>query len=158
MNALEAIGVIFFLTPFINNTISRITKSPKLFFHDTGLLCYLLDINSELELFKHPNYGHIFETFVVSEINKSFINSGESMNLYYLQDKDVKNKEIDVIIEKGNRIYPIEIKTTSLVNKNNFKNFNLLKNNIKQDICPMIVVGTGEFLLKIDENKIFFPA
>jgi predicted AAA+ superfamily ATPase len=122
------------------------------------LLCHLLDIDSSLELIKQPRYGNIYETFVVGEIKKSFINNNEDMDLFYLQDKDMSNKEIDVIIEKGGKIYPIEIKSASIINRSYFSNIKLLDKIIDKKIMPMIVVGTNEILMKLDNDKIAFPA
>ena len=103
---------------------------------DTGLLCYLTGWTDPGVLKKGAMSGSIFETFVVSEIMKSYSNSGNGTDgIYYYRDKD--KKEIDLLIERGNIIYPIEIKKSGSVSKEWIKNFNVL------DKIPGKQVGRG---------------
>lgn len=110
ISILETSGIIYLLQPYYSNVSNRITKSPKLYFMDTGLCSYLAKYQSVETLEFGALSGAIFETYVVSEIIKNFSNNGidPKMHLYYYRDKD--QKEIDLIYTDGNTLYPIEIK------------------------------------------------
>ncbi len=110
ISILETSGIIYLLQPYYSNVSNRITKSPKLYFMDTGLCSYLAKYQSTETLEFGALSGAIFETYVVSEIIKNFSNNGidPKMHLYYYRDKD--QKEIDLIYTDGNTLYPIEIK------------------------------------------------
>lgn len=110
ISILETSGIIYLLQPYYSNVSNRITKSPKLYFMDTGLCSYLAKYQSAETLEFGALSGAIFETYVVSEIIKNFSNNGidPKMHLYYYRDKD--QKEIDLIYTDGNTLYPIEIK------------------------------------------------
>ncbi|MDL2259224.1 ATP-binding protein [Eubacteriales bacterium OttesenSCG-928-K08] len=112
LSVLESSGLIFLLEPYYNNFNKRLVKTPKLYFLDTGLACWLLGWNTPEQLTNGAMWGHIFESFVFAEILKSYYNDGiVKPPLYYYRDKD-KN-EIDLLIESGDTLHPIEIKTTS---------------------------------------------
>ena len=112
MSALESSGLVYLLEPYYNNFNKRMTKTPKLYFLDTGLACWLLGWNTPKQLTSGAMWGDIFESFVFCEILKSYYNDGIARPpLYYYRDKD-KN-EIDIIIEDGGVLYPVVIKTTS---------------------------------------------
>lgn len=112
LSVLESSGLIYLLEPYYNNFNKRLIKTPKMYFLDTGLACWLLGWNTPQQLTNGAMWGHIFESFVFSEILKSYYNDGiVKPPLYYYRDTD-KN-EIDLLIEKGDYLYPIEIKTTS---------------------------------------------
>lgn len=108
ISILETSGIIFILPPYFENFSKRLVKNPKLIFVDTGLLCYLLSIRNIDHLQSHPLLGHIFETFILSECFKRFYNLGEIPPLYFWRDHS-KN-EIDLLIQMGQKGYPIEIK------------------------------------------------
>jgi predicted AAA+ superfamily ATPase len=108
LSLLETCGIIFLLTPHHNNFIKRLVKAPKLFFCDTGLLCFLLSIKTPVELKNHPLYGNIFETFIASELYKRCAHVGEIPPLYFWRDKS--GHEIDLLADFGNKLLPIEIK------------------------------------------------
>jgi len=108
LNVLEASYVIFLVRPHYKNFRKRLVKSPKLYFIDTGLAAYLLDIENSIQLVNHPLKGALFETFVVTEILKLRLNAGKRSNLYYFRD-NVGN-EVDLILDYGNEVIPIEIK------------------------------------------------
>ena len=108
LSILEASGIIFILQPHYKNFTKRLVKTPKLFFVDTGLLCFLLSIKTEEQLLTHPLYGNIFETFIISEIFKRISHLGEKPNIFFWRDKT--GNEIDLLIEDGMELLPIEIK------------------------------------------------
>jgi predicted AAA+ superfamily ATPase len=91
---------------------------PKLYFHDAGLACWLLGIRTAEQLATHPLRGSIFETFIISELNKSRLNQGERPDLYYWRDSN--GNEIDVIAEQGTGLLPIEIKAGRSITREAF--------------------------------------
>lgn len=112
LSVMESGGLVYLLEPYYSNLNKRLVKTPKLYFLDTGLACWLLGWNSPEQLVNGAMWGHIFESFVFAEILKSYYNDGiVNPPLYYYRDVD-KN-EIDLLIEDGEMLYPVEIKTTS---------------------------------------------
>jgi predicted AAA+ superfamily ATPase len=84
-------------------------KSPKLYFLDTGLLCYLLQIHSPQELLHRAERGAVFESFVISELFKNYMHRGEQPRLYFW--RDAAGHEVDIIIDRGDALIPVEIKS-----------------------------------------------
>lgn len=111
LQILETLGIIFYLHPYSNNLLKRLVKTPKLYFYDTGLVCYLTKWSSPEVLESGAMNGAILENYVVSEIAKSYLNSGVEPYMYYYRDKDAK--EIDIILEHDGVLNPIEIKKSS---------------------------------------------
>ena len=112
---LEASYIIFLLQPWHQNMNKRIIKSPKIYFHDTGLLCTLLQLKSKEGLKRHPHYGAIFENWCVAEILKNRSNQGINNGLYYFRDH--LGNEIDLIIEGENGPKAVEIKASAKKDK-----------------------------------------
>jgi len=108
LKLLEKSGVIFFIRPYSNNLLKRTVKTPKMYFFDTGLVCYLTKYSSPEILMNGAINGAILENYAVSEIIKSYYNNGMEAILHYYRDKD--NKEIDIIMESDGMLHPIEIK------------------------------------------------
>lgn len=118
ISILQAGFIIHLLPPHFTNFSKRIVKTPKLYFMDTGLLCYLLRIREPAELVTHAMKGHIFETFVLAELYKAFAHRGETPPLYFWRDKT--GHEIDVVIDTGKRLIPIEIKSSETIDRSLF--------------------------------------
>ncbi len=118
ISILERTGIIYLLQPYSSSHLTRTIKAPKIYFRDTGLACYLSRWLTPDALAVSAVNGNMFETFVVSEILKSYANEGRDyrFNVFYYRGKD-KNRtfenEIDLIIEENGALYPIEIKLTS---------------------------------------------
>lgn len=118
ISILEKTGIIYLLQPYSSSHLTRTIKAPKIYFRDTGLACYLSRWLTPDALAVSAVNGNMFETFVVSEILKSYANEGRDyrFNVFYYRGKD-KNRtfenEIDLIIEENGTLYPIEIKLTS---------------------------------------------
>ena len=110
---LEASYVITTLSPHFENFSRRLVKSPKLYFTDTGLLCRLLGIRAPDDLRNHPLRGPIFETFVVGEFRKLYLHHGQRPPLYFWRDSN--GREVDLLVDAGNRRIPIEIKSGETV-------------------------------------------
>ena len=105
LNVLETLGIIFYLRPYSNNLLKRLVKTPKLYFYDTGLVCYLTRWSSAETLESGAMNGAILENYVVSEIAKTYLNCGQEPFMYYYRDKDAK--EIDIVLEHDGVLNPI---------------------------------------------------
>ena len=124
LGILETLGIIFYLHPYSNNLLKRLVKTPKLYFYDTGIVCYLTRWSSAETLERGAMNGAILENYVVSEIMKSYLNCGKEPFLYYYRDKDAK--EIDIVLEHDGVLNPIEIKKSSNPGTELIKVFDLL--------------------------------
>lgn len=113
LGLLENSYIIFQLQPWYNNMNKRIVKSPKLYFYDTGLLCFLLGIKTEIVLQKHTAYGAIFENWILSEIRKNNFNNAQNEGMYYFRDS--AGNEIDLILERESEPIAIEIKSSKKI-------------------------------------------
>lgn len=116
ISVLEASGQIFLLKPFYLNKGKRLVKSPKVYFLDTGLLCYLTGIDSTDQVFKGPLSGQLFETLVLGETIKYFYNRGRIPLIYWWRTS--YGEEVDFVIEDRGRITPVEVKTSANINTN----------------------------------------
>lgn len=119
LTILQASGVAHLLRPYRWRTTKRLVKSPKLFFNDVGLACWLNGIQSEAQLATHPLRGHLFENLVVIEALKFRLNRGLRDNLYFYRDSD--GAEVDLIVELANGLYPIEVKSSATIGAESFK-------------------------------------
>ncbi|MBM4222523.1 MAG: ATP-binding protein [Gammaproteobacteria bacterium] len=107
---LEASYLIFKLDPYFENFGKRLIKSPKIYFTDTGLLCYLLGIETIVQLQQDMLYGNIFENFAILELHKACYHHAREPRFYFY--RDVTGKEVDLLIQKGSSLIPIEIKSS----------------------------------------------
>ena len=125
LSVLQASGVVRLLRPFWSNATKRLTKTPKLYFTDTGLACHLLGWSSPETLRRGAMAGHVFETFVVGEIIKSYLNAGgDARNVHFY--RDARQREIDLIIQEGRVLHPVEIKTSATVTREAVAGFSVL--------------------------------
>ena len=108
LGILETLGIIFYLRPYSNNLLKRLVKTPKLYFYDTGLVCYLTKWSSAETLESGAMNGAILENYVVSEIAKTYINCGMEPFMYYYRDKDAK--EIDIVLEHDGILNPSRLR------------------------------------------------
>lgn len=118
ISILQAGFIIHLLPPHHQNFSKRIIKSPKLYFLDTGLLCYLLRIREPDDIPTHAMKGGIFETFVMSELYKAFVHRGEIPPLYFWRDRT--GHEVDIVIDTGKNLIPIEVKSGETVDNSLF--------------------------------------
>ncbi len=119
ISILEAGYLVFLLYPHHRNFNKRVIKTPKLYFYDTGLAAWLLGIHESSQLEAHPLRGPLFETWVVSEMVKMRANFGLLSNLFFWRDRE--GHELDVLIEKGQDLIPVEIKSGQTINTDFFK-------------------------------------
>ncbi len=130
LSVLEASFIIFTLQPYFENFGKRIIKSAKIYFVDTGLLSYILDISKPEMLARDPLIGNIFENLVIMEVVKTRMNKGLSPNIYFFRDSN--GLEIDLLYKQGAKLTPIEIKSSSTFNPifaKNIKKFQKLAKN-----------------------------
>lgn len=113
LSVLEAGYIVFLLQPHHQNFGKRLVKTPKLYFHDTGLAAFLLGIRDPEHLSIHASRGALFENFVISELLKQRFNAGLPVNLYFWRNNI--GDEIDVILEQGSKLQPIEIKSAQTI-------------------------------------------
>ncbi|MBI1869598.1 MAG: ATP-binding protein [Chlamydiae bacterium] len=119
LSALEASYILFLLTPYHRNFNKRLVKTPKLYFYDTGLASWLLGIQKKEEIVTHAMRGALFETWVLIELAKGRFNAGLTSNLYFWRDNT--GHEVDVLIENGSQLIPIEIKSGQTLSTDYFK-------------------------------------
>ena len=148
-------GLAITLSSYAKNLSNRITKMEKFYFIDTGLCSYLCKWNSAEQLENCPMNGAFYETFVVSEIVKSFLNAGKDYRryLYYYRDRD--NRECDLIIEETDSIYPIEIKK-GINPVNNRFNFKYLEKYNKK-VETGLVIDSRKYIFKINDDVYYCP-
>ena len=122
LSILSASYIIFLLRPHYKNFSKKLIKTPKLYFYDTGLLCYLLRLRKE-DLALSPYRGAIFESLIISECFKYDKNHRKALDMYFWRDN--KGVEIDLLYQRGSKLFPIEIKSGKTIQSNFFKNLKL---------------------------------
>ena len=146
-------GVIVLIPPFFNNALKRVIKAPRMYFLDTGLCCHLLRVPNA-EMLEASNLdGQLFETWVVGELYKNYINQGVEPPMYFYRDSN--KKEIDVIIQSYDQVHLFEIKKSSAP-RNAIKNFSVMK-QINTPIGLSGVLCLSEKLFPIDESHWMIP-
>lgn len=143
LSMLESSFIVFRLHPYHKNFGKRLIKSPKLYFYDTGLASYLLDLESDDEVMMSKYRGPLFENAVVSEIVKAYAIQGKPARLYYW--RDASQKEIDLIIEKGGAIrYAVEVKASATYDAHAFTTISKLSDVMGLDTAQRVVVYGGD--------------
>ena len=155
LSILQTSGIVYLLPPYHNNLGKRVVKTPKMYFSDTGLSCYLARWNTPENLMTGAMSGAYFETFIINEIIKSYLNYGREADFYFFQDSN--NLEIDLLIFENGTIHPIEIKETGNPNAGMIKKFDLLSNlpDIKRGEGG--VIGLSGNLLPLKDNDKIIP-
>ena len=156
LSILKNTGIIYLLQPYSNNNVARIVKKPKVYFMDTGLACYLAGYMDSVALEKSAYNGAIFETYVISEIIKSYINNGLDAKKYLYYYRDNNGKEIDLIIIKNNVVYPIEIKKSANPGKEVIKNFSVI-NKFGLEVGNGGVICMKSEIFPIDKENNYIP-
>ena len=154
LGVLETLGLIFYLHPYSNNMLKRLVKTPKLYFYDTGLVCYLTKWSSAETLQSGAMNGAILENYVVAEIRKTYLNCGKDPYMYYYRDKDAR--EIDIILEHDGVLNPIEIKKSANPGSELIKVFKLLDKSSAKRSKGAIVCMKPE-LSAIDRENYIVP-
>lgn len=146
LHVLEALGIIFLLEPYSNNVLKRTVSTPKLYFYDSGIVCYLTRWSSPETAMEGAMSGALLENYTVAEIIKTYQNAGQEPFLYYYRDKDAR--EIDLILERDGKLFPIEIKKMASPPKKLAKVFDLIDKSPLQR-------GTGAILCMADQLGAF---
>lgn len=146
LHVLEALGIIFLLEPYSNNVLKRTVSTPKLYFYDSGIVCYLTRWSSPETAMEGAMSGALLENYTVAEIIKTYQNAGQEPFLYYYRDKDAI--EIDLILEQDGKLFPIEIKKMASPPKKLTKVFDLIDKSPLQR-------GTGAILCMADQLGAF---
>ena len=146
VNILETLGIVFLLHAYSNNVLKRTIKTPKLYFYDTGLVCYLAKWSSPEVAMNGAMSGALLENYAVSEIIKTYQNAGREPFVHYYRDRDAK--EIDLLIEGNGELRPIEIKKTASPDKRLTRVFSVI------DKSPL-ELGTGAVLCMADKFSAF---
>ncbi len=144
LSILETSGLIYLLEPYYNNRTKRLIKAPKLYFMDTGLCSYLTQWPTPESLEAGAMSGNILETYIMCELLKSYWHNGKQPPFYFYRDKD--QKEIDLLIEQGGKVYPIEFKKTSNPDKKAISNFKALEKLNMQIGNGAVICLASEFI------------
>lgn len=154
LSILVSSNIVYILEPYYNNILKRAVKTPKVYFLDTGLAAYLTKWKTKDVLETGTMAGNFFENFVIVEIIKSYYNSGDIRPpVYFYRDKE--KREIDLIIERDGKLYPIEIKKTSNPSKDMIENFKIL-NNIKE-VGEGAIICAYDKIIDLDEKNKVIP-
>ena len=143
------------LQPFFKNQLKRLIKTPKIYATDTGILCHLLQVDS-VEILERSHYkGDIIETFIYDELLKANSAASKKAGLYYYRTTD--KKEIDFILNFGQKIIAIEIKASKTVSKSDFKHIYHLQKELPEIFDKGLVFYGGDTFLKLDDRMYAVP-
>jgi len=142
LSVLQASYIITMLPPYFENTNKRLTKTPKLYFNDTGLACYLLGIETPQQLSRDRMRGHLFENLIITEALKHRFNQGKDNNLYFY--RDAKKNEVDLLVKNGSDFTAIEIKSAQTYNTDFEKGLKAIDTILKDRIADKYIVYAGE--------------
>lgn len=155
VSILQASGIISLLEPYHVNTTKRLAKTPKLYFMDTGLCCWLAGWNSAEHLKNSMFAGAILETWVYGQLVRSFANSGKRPFLYYYRDRD--GAEVDFIYLMNGCLYPMEVKRSSSPSSADLKAVPRIPTGGRYQIKPGIVFCTAEKTIPLPFGAYGFP-
>src|SRR3990167_420559 len=142
LSVLQASYLVKLLPAYFENFGKRVIKAPKLFFTDLGLVSYLLGIETDLHMNRNPIRGHLFENLVMLEIMNAKLNQGLDSKLYYYRDNH--QNEVDLIIQQGHQLIPIEIKSTQTFNPVLLKNLKFYQNLVGERCPKGLLIYAGE--------------
>jgi uncharacterized protein len=155
ISILEASFQIFILRPYYANVGKRLIKSPKIYFVDTGLLCYLVGLRDVEHAAAGPMGGAIFENLVVSDLFKSYLNRGEEPSLYYW--RTAAGSEVDLVIETQSGLIPIEIKLSATPRPDMAREILSFRRDFKEKALPGYVIHPGNVLLPLGQGITALP-
>jgi predicted AAA+ superfamily ATPase len=155
LSVLEASHQVILIAPFYKNKGKRIIKSPRIYFLDTGLLCFLNGISSKEQIFKGPLAGALLENVVLGEILRGFHNRGEIPRIFWWRTS--YGEEVDFILERQGKMIPIEIKMTSRIDKALTKNLQSFCGLFKNEIAKGYLVNLAKQKWKVENNIEMIP-
>jgi predicted AAA+ superfamily ATPase len=147
-------GIVYLLQPYANNALKRLTKTPKLYMYDTGLAANLSMWPTRDALMNGAASGHYFENHVVAELLKHYAYAPNKANLTYYRDSNAK--EIDLFVEQGNLIHPLEIKKSANPDRREVKKFDLL-DKVTAERGSGGIVCMCEEVTPIDGKNCYIP-
>lgn len=155
LEALEGMGIVYLLQPYSNSNFTRLTKTPKLYFCDTGLAAHLSMWLTRETLMNGAASGAFYENYVVAELLKSYSYSKSKVNLIYFRDQNAK--EIDIFVEENNFIHPLEVKKSANPDRRETKKFTTLdKAGVERGTGGIICMCEEPF--PIDSSNCFIPS
>ncbi len=152
LSILQSSYIIYLLKPYFNNYNKRITKTPKLYFYDTGVACSLLGIKSAEQITMHAAKGSLFENMIVSELLKNRFNDGENDNLYYWRDKT--GNEVDIITENEGKLTAIELKAGETISNDFFKGIKYFSTLETPDTEKILIYGGNQTQNRTNDIKV----
>lgn len=151
---LQNMGILFLLEPYYNNALKRMIKTPKLYFCDTGLACWLAGWNNRNALMNGADSGHFLENYVIGEFMRNYACGQQPARMYFY--RDTNQKEIDLIIEQDNILHPVEIKKSSSPDRKIVKTFAILEKS-GEPVGNGGVVCLMDRPFPIDQRNAFIP-
>jgi len=155
LRILESLHIVYLLQPYANNALKRLSKTPKLYFCDTGLCAYLSMWLTPDVLRRGAASGHFYENYVIMELVKNYAYAKSKANLTYYRDSNAK--EIDVFVEENNVVHPLEIKKSAAPDKREVKKYSVL-DKAELDRGTGGIVCMCEEPIPIDEKNCFIPS
>ena len=152
ISVLQASYIITLLPPYFENISKRLTKTPKLYFMDTGIACYLLGIETPQQLSRDKKRGDLFENFIVSEALKQRYNDGKDSNLFFYRDSH--QNEVDLLLQNGDQIDAIEIKSAQTYNTCFEKGLKILNKTFENKIRNKAIIYAGSFENTVGDIKL----
>ena len=152
LSVLQASYLVTLLPPYYENISKRLVKSPKLYFNDPGLACYLLDIESPRQLARDKMRGAIFENYVVMEVIKHRYNRGLLNGVYFYRDSN--QNEVDILLKEEGEITAIEVKSSMTYHTSFESDISQLSDWIKTPVVNKMIVYTGDFENTTSDIKI----
>ncbi len=143
LSVLQASYLVTLLPPYYENIPKRLVKSPKLYFNDTGLACYLLDIESPKQLDRDKMRGALFENMIVSEVFKHRYNQGLEGGVYFYRDSN--QNEVDILLKQEGEITAIEVKSSMTYHPSFEKNLRQISEWIETPIAKRAIIYAGDF-------------
>lgn len=155
ISVLEATYIIVRLEPYFENFGKRVIKSPKIYFIDTGLVCYLLGIETTKQLISDPLYGNLFENWVILDLMKSRFNQAKDPHLYFY--RDVSGKEVDLLFQQGSHLIPIEIKSGKTFTPSFLKGLKFFHSQALKRAKGGAIIYGGSNSQKLDKFHLYTP-
>lgn len=155
VGVLQSMGIVFLLEPYASNELKRLVKTPKLYFCDTGFCAYLSSWTTRDVLMNGAASGHYYENYVIAEIVRNYAYGKNKVNLNFYRDN--KMKEIDLIIEEGGVLHPVEIKKASAPDKSAASSFTVMK-GAGRTVGTGAVICMSDLVLPLDENTLIVPS
>jgi predicted AAA+ superfamily ATPase len=155
LSVLEATYQVIILRPYFANIGKRLVKSPKLYFTDVGMLCYLAGLRDPAHAASGPMGGAIFETAVLTEIVKTYLHRGEEPRVYFWRTST--GTEVDILVETDGHIVPIEVKLSATPRPAMAKGIVALREDLGERVLPGYVVHPGDIRLPLGPGVTALP-